>query len=85
MDELADNFINGVPSVAHAFVRAGGYVSAMLFVTDNDLLSWMWGMLKGIYTRAILPAELPRTASFPLNPFTVIQSQLDRVCMALLA
>ena len=50
VEELADNFINGVPSAAHAFVRAGGSVSAMLFVTDSDLLSWMGGMLKRIYT-----------------------------------
>ena len=31
VEELADNFINGVPSAAHAFVRAGGSVSALFF------------------------------------------------------
>ena len=44
VEELVDNFINGVPSAAHAFVRAGGSVSALFFVTDSDLLSWMGGI-----------------------------------------
>ena len=53
VEELADSFINGVPSAVHAFVRAGGSKDAMFFATDSALLSWMGGMLKRIYTRAI--------------------------------
>ena len=44
VEELTDNFINGVPSAAHAFVRVGGSVSALFFVNDSDLLSWMGGI-----------------------------------------
>ena len=62
VEELTDNFINGVPSAAHAFVRAGGFVSAVFIAADSELLSWMGGMLKRIYTKAILPAEIPQTA-----------------------
>ena len=85
VEELADNFINGVPYAAHEFIRAGGSVSALFFVTDSDLLSWMGGMLKRIYTRAILPAETPQIACYLLNPFTGIQLHLDRMCLAVLA
>ena len=41
--------------------------------------------LKRIYTRAILPAETPQTACYPLNPFTGIQLHLNRMCLAVLA
>ena len=73
VEDLANSFINGAPSAVHAFVRAGGSVDAMFIAADSDLLSWMGGMLKRIYTRSILPAMPPRTACFPLNPFAVIQ------------
>ena len=49
VEELAHSFINGAPSVVHAFVRAKGSVTAMFFATDSDLLSWIGGMLKRIY------------------------------------
>ena len=85
VEEIADNFINGAPSAVHAFVRAGGSVAAMFIATDSDLLSWMGGMLKRIYTRTILPVESPSTTCFPLNPFAAIKFHLDSMCLALLA
>lgn len=69
VEELADNFINGVPAARFAFVRAGGAAVSQLVMADAELLRWIGGMLKRIYTKAIMPNVCPEGAIFPLNPF----------------
>ena len=43
---------------------------------DQDLLLWMGGMLKRIYTPA-LTFQTSEAVMFPLNPFKFIQNQLN--------
>ena len=72
VEELADNFINGVPSAQFAVVRAGGASVSLLIIADADLLRWIGSMLKRIYTKSLLPAVYPEGAFLMLNPFTVM-------------
>jgi hypothetical protein len=49
-----------------------------LLSADAKLLCWIGGMLKRIYTQTLMPSVCPEGTIFPLNPFAVIQSQLNR-------
>ena len=75
--ELADNFINGLPAARFAFVRAGGAAVSLLVMADAELLRWIGGMLKRIYTKTIMPSVCPEGTIFPLNLFAQIQLQLN--------
>ena len=53
VEALADIFVLG-NAVAHmAFVRAGGASVNIVVAIDHELLLWMGGMLKRIYTPAL--------------------------------
>ena len=84
VEELADNFINGVPSAQFAFVRAGGQSVSFLITADIELLRWIGSMLKRIYTMKLPPAVHPEGAYLPLNPFTFLQQQLNGFATALM-
>lgn len=50
VEAAADNFINGRPIGRYCFVRVGGVSALVLITTDANLLSWIGGILKRIYT-----------------------------------
>ena len=50
VEALADGFVLGNPTARLAFVRAGGNSASFFVTVDHDLLLWMGGMLKRIYT-----------------------------------
>ena len=72
VEEFTDNFISGVPSAQFAFVRARGESVSFLITADVELLWWIGGMLKRIYTKTLPPAVHPEGAYLPLNPFTFL-------------
>ena len=77
VEALADGFVLGNPTARLAVVRAGGNSASFFVIVDHDLLLWMGGMLKRIYTPA-LTFQTSEAVMFPLNPFKFIQNQLKR-------
>ena len=53
VEALADSFVLGNPAARMAFVRAGGASVNIVVAIDHELLLWMGGMLKRIYTPAL--------------------------------
>ena len=53
VEALPDSFVLGNPAARMAFVRAGGASVNIVVAIDHELLLWMGGMLKRIYTPAL--------------------------------
>ena len=81
MEALADGFVLGNPTARLAFVRAGGDSANFFVVVDHELLLWMGGMLKRIYTPA-LTFQQSEAVMLPLNPFKFLQNQLNAAAAA---
>ena len=81
MEALADGFVLGNPTARLAFVRAGGDSANFFVVVDHELLLWMGGMLKRIYTPA-LTFQRSEAVMLPLNPFKFLQNQLNAAAAA---
>ena len=83
VEALADGFVLGNPAARLAFVRAGGNSVNFFVAVDHELLLWIGGMLKRIYTPAITFGQ-SSSVMLPLNPFKVIQHQLNVLAAACL-
>ena len=76
-----EDFINGAHNAQFQFFRANGAATTIICQSDWQLLVWLGQMLKAVYTPRLMASPARDDAFLPLNPFAVIRSQLELICL----